>query len=220
MDRFIVLCDHDFVWVTELKEELDDEKISIGYVDSIDDIESIFPDAVVDIIVCSAIEFYSFIEYEDTNYLYKYILNNGISVMVIADEYSESDEINALKFGCFDYQLRSASVKAVAQRIKNRLANTSGKKRLYFDNNTNSIYSDVDLPKLTKRENAVLKVLLSNEGSTVEKSIILQKVWGENFKGNIRVIDTIIKQLRQKLSGYNIKIITYYGIGVSLSFTG
>lgn len=217
MDRFIVLCDHDFIWDKKLKKELDSENISIGYADSIDDIESIFSGSIVDIIICSAIEF-CFTDYEDTSCLYN-ILNNGISVMVIADEYSESDELNALRLGCFDYQLRSASVKTVAQRIRNRLSQTSNQKRLYFNNNADSIYSDVELPKLTKRENAVLKVLLSNEGSTVQKSVILQKVWGNDFKGNIRVIDTIVKQLRQKLSGYNVKIITHYGIGVSLKFT-
>lgn len=210
MDRFIVLCDHDLLWDIKLEEEFNSENICISYADDIDDICNVFPDTNIDIIICSAMEFFSFTEYG-------YIIKKGISVFVVADEYSEADEFNALKAGCFDYQLRTAPIKVIAQRIKNRLAETSHKKKLYFDSAAGSIYPDRELASLTKRESAVLKVLLSNEGIPIEKKIILQKVWGENFKGNIRVIDTVIKQLRKKLSGYNIKIITHYGRGVSAS---
>lgn len=218
MDRFIVLCYHDLYWNLKLEEELNNEDISIIHADGIDDIENMFPDISIDIIICSAIELNSFIEYEGLDSLYGYIVKKGIAVLVIADEYSETDELNALRAGCFDYQLRTASIKSIAQRIKNKLAQTSYRKRLYFDSATDSVYSDGEPLKLTKRENAVLKLLLLNKNDTVPKEVILQKVWGEAFKGNIRVIDTVIKQLRKKLSCYNVKIITHYGGGVSISF--
>jgi len=62
----------------------------------------------------------------------------------------------------------------------------------------------------------VLDILLCNKGLPVAKEIILKEVWGKGFSGSIRVIDTVIKQLRQKLAGYNIQIITYYGRGISI----
>lgn len=218
MDKFIILCDHDLKWDAKLKEEFIDDNICINHVDDIDDIENIFPGSNIDIIICSVMEFYSFAEYENFGRLYGYIMNKEISIFVIADEYSETDELNALSFGCFDYQLRTASIKAIAQRIKNRLSETGNKNKLYFDNTANAVYSDGEIVKLTNRESDVLKILILNKGNTVEKNIILQKVWGKTFKGNIRVIDTVIKQLRKKLSAYNVKIITHYGKGVSISF--
>ncbi len=69
--------------------------------------------------------------------------------------------------------------------------------------------------KLTKREKDVLYILLSNKGIPVEKNVILHEIWGNGFTGSSRVIDTVVKQLRKKLSGSNIQIITYYGRGIS-----
>lgn len=218
MDRFIVLCDHDLSWDTKLEEELSSEDITIDYTDDIGDIENMFPDTSIDIIICSDIELVSFIEYESLDNLCKYIAKKGVSVLVIADKYSETDELNALKLGCFDYQLRTAPIKSIAQRIRNRLTETSYRKRLYFDNATDSVYADGKLVKFTKRETAVLKLLLINKNNIVSKEIILQKIWGADFKGNIRVIDTVIKQLRKKLSYYNVKIVTHYGKGLSINF--
>ncbi len=218
MDRFIVLCDHDLSWDTKLEEELSSEDITIDYTDDIGDIENMFPDTSIDIIICSDIELVSFIEYESLDNLCKYIAKKGVSVLVIADKYSETDELNALKLGCFDYQLRTAPIKSIAQRIRNRLTETSYRKRLYFDNATDSVYADGKLVKFTKRETAVLKLLLINKNNIVSKEIILQKIWGADFKGNIRVIDTVIKQLRKKLSCYNVKIVTHYGKGLSINF--
>lgn len=218
MERFIVLCDHDLSWDAKLKEELSSENIVIDHADDIDDIENTFPDTSIDIIICSDTELANFIEYESLDNLYGYIAKKGVSVLIIADKYSEIDELNALKLGCFDYQLRTAPIKSIAQRIRNRLTETSYEKRLYFDNATDNVYSDGKLVQFTKRETAVLKLLLLNKNYIVPKEIILQKVWGADFKGNIRVIDTVIKQLRKKLLYYNLKIITHYGKGISVNF--
>ena len=49
----------------------------------------------------------------------------------------------------------------------------------------------------------------------VEKNVILHEIWGNGFTGSSRVIDTVVKQLRKKLSGSNIQIITHYGRGIS-----
>lgn len=218
MDRFIVLCDHDLSWDAKLKEELSSENIVIDHADDIDDIENTFPDTSIDIIICSDIELDNFIEYKSLDNLCEYIAKKGVSVLIIADKYSETDELNALKLGCFDYQLRTAPIKSIAQRIRNRLTEISYGKRLYFDNATDNLYSDGKLVQFTKRETAVLKLLILNKNYIVPKETILQKVWGADFKGNIRVIDTVIKQLRKKLSYYNVKIITHYGKGISINF--
>ena len=69
---------------------------------------------------------------------------------------------------------------------------------------------------LTNRERGVLYILACNKGIPVSKDIILKEVWGNSFNGNMRVIDTIIKQLRKKLQNSNIKIITHYGRGISV----
>ena len=194
MDSSIVLCDHDLLWDTELKKELTNENIFIGHADSIEDI---FPFITIGIIVCSFDEFYNFIECK--------------SSLDIHGAWSKTSSL-----GCFDYQLRTVPVQIIAQRIRNRIADISLDKKIYYDKDTKDIYTDGCLINLTRRERDVLDILLCNKGLPVAKEIILKEVWGKGFSGSIRVIDTVIKQLRQKLAGYNIQIITYYGRGISI----
>ncbi|MDE6616593.1 MAG: winged helix-turn-helix domain-containing protein, partial [Lachnospiraceae bacterium] len=87
---------------------------------------------------------------------------------------------------------------------------------IYYDMASKDIFTDGNMVNLTKREREVLYILACNKGIPVSKDIILAEVWGNSFNGNIRVIDTVIKQLRQKLSGCNVKITTHYGRGISL----
>ncbi len=219
MDNSIVLCDHDLLWDLSLKRELASENIFISHADSaedISDIGNIFPFVTTDIIVCSVEEFYNFIEYKKERKTDSLPANGKVSILAIADSYSASDEFAVLNMGCFDYQLRTVPVKIIAQRIRNRLIDISQCRQVYYSKKSKSIYTEGHLIKLTKREKAVLYVLLCNKDAIMPKEVILKEVWGENFHGSIRVIDTIIKQLRKKLSGYNIQIITHYGYGISI----
>ncbi len=215
MDSSIVLCGHDLLWCTALKKEFENENIFICHADGIEDIENIFSYINTDIIVCSIEEFYNFTETLPAGGLRRYITTNKTSILVIADFYSANDEMAVLTQGCFDYQLRNAPIQAIAQRIRNRLADKPHNKNIYYDNITKDIYSDGCLVKLTKREKDVLYILLSNKGIPVEKNVILHEIWGNGFTGSSRVIVTVVKQLRKKLSGSNIQIITHYGRGIS-----
>ncbi|MCI9079766.1 MAG: response regulator transcription factor [Lachnospiraceae bacterium] len=218
MDSSIILCGHDLLWDAELKKEFAGENIFITYADSTEDAiinTSIFPFVNTSVIVCPVGEFLDFIEYipDKTGYNAR---RNIPPVLAIAVNYSADDELAALKSGCFDYQLKTAPVKAVAQRIRNKLSDMPQNSNIYYDMAAKDIFTDGHLVNLTKREREVLYILVCNKGIPVSKNIILKEVWGNSFNGNIRVIDTIIKQLRQKLSGCNLQIITHYGRGISL----
>lgn len=219
MGRYIVLCDHDLLWDKRFKEEFDKEDIFISQIDEVEDIESkAFAGGHADIIVCSLDEFYNYMEYEETGNIYGCLLKKNIAVCVIADEYSVSDELNVLRAGCFDYQLRTKPIEVIAQRIRNRFSDADKGKSVYIDDKTCEIYAGGEPINFTRHEKAVFNILLKNEGEIVEKNVILKEVWGIEFNGSIRVIDTVVKQLRKKVSDYNIEINTYYGRGISLCF--
>ena len=172
MDRSIVLCDHDLLWDTRLKKELADEDIFIGHADSIEDIGmagNIFPSATAGVIVCSVEEFYNFIECKSRLDIH----HAEGKILAIADNYSASDELAALSLGCFDYQLRTVPVKIIAQRIRNRLIDISQCRQVYFNKTSKNIYTQGHLIKLTKREKALLCMLLCNKGTPVPKEVIL-----------------------------------------------
>lgn len=217
MDSSVVLCGHDLLWNARLKKEFTDEKIFITYADSTGDAVingSIFPFLTTGVIVCPVEDFLDFMEYgPDSPDLQA--IRKMPPVLAIAGNYSADDELAALRLGCFDYQLKTAPVKIVAQRIRNKLSSLA-QNNIYYDMASKDIFTDGNMVNLTEREREVLYILACNKGIPVSKDIILAEVWGNSFNGNIRVIDTVIKQLRQKLSGCNVKITTHYGRGISL----
>jgi len=80
--------------------------------------------------------------------------------------------------------------------------------------------NDVNL-ELTPKEIEVLIYLSQNKNKVLSREQILNKVWGYDYFGDTRAVDTLIKRLRQKLpetcNGFEIKSI--YGIGYKLEGT-
>lgn len=223
MDSSIILCGNDLLWNAELKKEFTDSNIFITYAGgALDSVVngSIFPFLTTGVIVCPVEDFLDFMEYgpDSMDSLDLQAARKIPPVIAIAGHYSAGDELAALRLGCFDYQLKTAPVKSVAQRIRNKLSSLA-QNNIYYDMASKDIFTDGHMVNLTKREREVLYMLACNKGVPVPKDIILKEVWGNSFQGNIRVIDTVIKQLRRKLPASSVKIITHYGRGVSLEIT-
>lgn len=218
MDSSIILCGHDLLWDAKLKKEFAGENIFITCADSTEDAiinGSIFPFLNTGIIVCPVEDFLEFIEYAPDR-ADLHVTKDMPPVFAIAIDYSADDELAALRNGCFDYQLKTAPVKILAQRIRNKLNSMPQNSNIYYDLDTKNIFADGHLVNLTNREREVLYILACNKGMPVPKEIILKEVWGNSFNGSIRVIDTVIKQLRKKLAGSNVEITTHYGRGISV----
>ena len=67
--------------------------------------------------------------------------------------------------------------------------------------------------ELTPREYDVLHFMTLNEGIVLKRDRILDEIWGIDYNGTDRAVDTIIKQLRLKLKYAGRYISTIYGIG-------
>lgn len=65
----------------------------------------------------------------------------------------------------------------------------------------------------TPREYELLAYLVKNKNVVVRRENILESVWGYDYMGDIRTIDTLIKQLRKKLYPYGSYIKSVYGVG-------
>ena len=64
---------------------------------------------------------------------------------------------------------------------------------------------------LTRREIALLRTLLENQGRVLTRQMLLNRVWSYDFYGDERIVDTHIKNIRKKL-GVNL-ISTIRGVG-------
>ena len=66
---------------------------------------------------------------------------------------------------------------------------------------------------LTPREYEVLEFLIRNRGKIQRREMLLEALWGFDYMGDTRTVDTIIKQLRKKLGDYGQWIKSVYGVG-------
>jgi len=141
-------------------------------------------------------------------------LNVPILMLTARDE--EIDKIIGLELGADDYVTKPFSVRELMARIKanlrkfemgvtteNPVSNKSSKKIKIGD-------LSVDLEKfevkvndktidLTLREFEVLKYLANQPGQVVTREILLEKVWGYEYYGDIRTVDVTVRRIREKI---------------------
>lgn len=158
----------------------------------------------------------------------------NVPILMLSAKDEEIDKILGLELGADDYVTKPFSVRELMARIKanlrkveaNQLMNESKNEK----GNENEIHiGDVilNLDKfevrvsgkvidLTLREFEVLKYLASQPGQVVTREILLEKVWGYEYYGDIRTVDVTVRRIREKIEKdtSNPKIIiTKRGVG-------
>ncbi|ADH60521.1 two component transcriptional regulator, winged helix family [Thermoanaerobacter mathranii subsp. mathranii str. A3] len=147
-----------------------------------------------------------------------------VPVMMITARGEEYDKLLGFELGADDYVVKPFSPKEVVARVKAILARTSGESEVEkteyegISINVSSREVTVDGEKidLTPKEFDLLKLLIDNKGKVVSREKCLNEVWGYDFYGDLRTVDTHIKQLREKLGEKRKLIKTVWGIGYKL----
>ena len=142
-------------------------------------------------------------------------LNVPILMLTARDE--EIDKIVGLELGADDYVTKPFSVRELMARIKANLrkfeATTSNAETSMPNKETKKIKIGdltIDLDKfevkvkdevidLTLREFEVLKYLANQPGQVVTREILLEKVWGYEYYGDIRTVDVTVRRIREKI---------------------
>lgn len=157
-------------------------------------------------------------------------LNIPILMLTAKDE--EIDKILGLELGADDYITKPFSVRELMARIKANLRKVEVKQQpeQLTKKDTNKIVVGeliLDLDKfeatvsgeiidLTLREFEVLKFLAMQAGQVVTREVLLEKVWGYEYYGDIRTVDVTVRRIRGKIekdtSNPNI-LITKRGVG-------
>ena len=132
------------------------------------------------------------------------------------------DKIIGLELGSDDYVTKPYSPKEIVLRVNNII------KRVYTSTFNKLIYDDykidVDRRKVTDLEDEIilttlefdlLLLFVNNIGKSFSREEILRDVWKDDFLGNDRVVDDLVRRLRGKMKKLNIN--TIYGYGYRLS---
>ena len=145
-----------------------------------------------------------------------------IPVIMLSARGEEYDKLFAFELGVDDYVTKPFSPKEVMARIhavtKRRVAAPTGNEILKFegleiDMAGRNVYVDGVKAVLTPKEYELLFYLVRNKGIALSREKLLYDVWGFDFYGDDRTVDTHGKMLRGNLKEYRKFIVTLRGMG-------
>jgi DNA-binding response OmpR family regulator len=145
---------------------------------------------------------------------------SDVPVLMLTARSQESDKLFGFDLGADDYMTKPFSLKELLARSKALLkrAGSKGEEtvfsygRLSVDKKAHLVRVDGIQLDLTPKEFDLLVHMISHGGDAVTREDLLRSVWGYDYFGDLRTVDTHIKRLRQKLRPLD-PIETVFGIG-------
>lgn len=150
--------------------------------------------------------------------------NKNIPIIMLSARGEEYDRLHGFDLGIDDYVVKPFSPKELMMRVNAILT----RYRANYTNNVNKVYVYENLKidysarivyinnerlDMTPKEYDLLTYLIKNENMAITREELLSKVWGYDFYGDDRTLDTHMKLLRRKLGEYGKNIVTLRGVG-------
>ncbi len=144
-----------------------------------------------------------------------------IPVLMLSARGEEYDKLFGFEIGIDDYVTKPFSPKELMARLNvivNRNNKTTNNDNLIFqglkiDLGGRVVFVDGEKIDLTPKEYDLLVFLVKNENIALSRETLLNKVWGYDFFGDDRTVDTHIKMLRNSIKDYRKFIVTVRGVG-------
>ncbi|MDE6691302.1 MAG: response regulator transcription factor [Clostridia bacterium] len=145
-----------------------------------------------------------------------------VPVIMLSARGEEYDKLFGFEIGVDDYVTKPFSPKEVMARInvvtkrrkqKDETGDTVTFEGLTVDFAGRNVYVDGDKVDLTPKEYEILFYFIKNKGIALTREKLLYDVWGFDFYGDDRTVDTHIKMLRANLKQYRKFIVTLRGVG-------
>lgn len=145
-----------------------------------------------------------------------------IPVIMLSARTEEYDKLFGFEIGVDDYVTKPFSPREVVARVGAILRRGKNPPKsiksdgLEIDLAGRAVYVDGQKVLLTPKEYDLLFYLVKHEGIAIAREQLLSDVWGFNFYGEDRTVDTHIKMLRANLGPYREKIVTLRGVGYKI----
>lgn len=154
--------------------------------------------------------------------------DKDIPILMLSARGEEYDKLFGFEIGIDDYVVKPFSPKELMARINVIISRHStpavSKKRsvkfsaLEIDFDAHNIYVDGVKIEVTPKEYELLSYLVSNKNIALSRDKILNAVWGYDFYGDGRTVDTYIKMLRNNLGICRDLIVTVRGVGYKFEY--
>ncbi len=154
--------------------------------------------------------------------------HSEIPIIFLTAKSLKEDKIKGLKLGADDYITKPFSIEELILKIKIFLKRryVTGSHELgilkvghyVLDHDNLQLKAENDIQQLTKKEADLLKMLITNKNKIVERSTILERIWGENDYFMGRSMDVFISRLRKYLrNDQTITLENIHGVGFRLN---
>lgn len=139
-----------------------------------------------------------------------------VKVLMLTAKSGSEDEIAGLSGGADEYMHKPFDPRILILRIKKLCGLESVLRcaQLSLNQETMAVSLDGEMLKLTKKEYELLRYLMMNRNIVLSREKLLKQVWGMDYDGDDRTVDTHIRRLRSKIGeGF---ITTHVGLGYAL----
>ena len=137
----------------------------------------------------------------------------NIGIIILSAKSMEQDKIRGLSIGADDYMTKPFSVSELLARIDalcrrvQRTGQTAAEAddsrlvsgQFVLDQKSRVLYKKGEPIDLTQVEFQIMELFFQNPGTALVREKILEGVWGENYYGDVKIVDVNIRRLRMKI---------------------
>ncbi|MEG0090814.1 MAG: response regulator transcription factor [Oscillospiraceae bacterium] len=137
--------------------------------------------------------------------------DDKIGIIMLSAKSQEQDKVMSLSVGADDYVTKPfgvqellARVTALLRRLKKEIKTPASEDALQsgpfiLDLKSRMLYKNEQMIDLTSVEFSIMELFFKNEGTALVREKILEGVWGENYFGDVKIVDVNIRRLRMKI---------------------
>lgn len=150
---------------------------------------------------------------------------SNVPVIMLTARSQEFDELMGFESGADDYVIKPCSPSVLMKRVAALLRRDNAKVmttkftigELTLDSEAHDVYLDGKSVILALKEYSILYKLISNPGRVFSREQLLDDIWGFDFEGDMRTVDSHVARLRTKLGDWGSEHIkTIYGTGYKI----
>ena len=138
-----------------------------------------------------------------------------LPIIILTAKDSEDDKLKGYEYGADDYMTKpfspkvlSAKVNALLRRFSSDFPDTLNAGKITLIPSSHKVLLEGAEIALTHKEYELLHFFMANPGQIFTREQLLNRIWGYDFEGTTRTVDTHIKTLRQKLGNEGRHIVT------------